>query len=111
MVRTNPIHAYSRAEIEKAINTLDENKIKNLLSRDSIFVKDISSLKLNEDKFQSNQIELMQQIKKAVNKVKNETLIKWKKVEKYYNYEIINPFKILGISQNENYPDYREIGF
>ena len=98
-----------RTEIEKTINTLDENKIKKLLSRDSIFVKDISSLKLNEDKFKSNQIELMQQIKKAVNKVKEETLIKWKKVEKYNNYEIINPFKILGISQNEDYPDYREI--
>ena len=108
VVHLNYLGKY-RKEIEKAINTLDENKIKELLSRDSKFVKDISSIQLNENKFESNQTELMEHIKKAVNKVKNDTMIQWKSEEKNKNYEIINPFKILGISQNEDYPDYRKI--
>ena len=108
VVHLNYLGKY-RKEIEKAINTLDENKIKELLSRDSKFVKDISSIQLNENKFESNQTELMQHIKKAVNKVKDDTMIQWKSEEKNKNYEIINPFKILGISQNEDYPNYREI--
>ena len=90
-----------REEIERKINTLDENKIKELLSKDSKFVKDISSIKLNEDKIKQNQIELKKAIQKAVNKVKEETLIKWKSEEKNKNCEIINPFKILGISEDE----------
>ena len=90
-----------RKEIENKINTLDENKIKELLSQDSKFVKDISSIKLNEDKIKQNKIELKKAIQKAVNKVKEETLITWKSEEKNNNCEIINPFKILGISENE----------
>ena len=92
-----------RKEIERKINTLDENKIKELLSRDSKFVKDISSIKLNEDKIKQNQIELKKSIQKAVNKVKEKTFITWKTEEKSNKCEIINPFKILGISENENY--------
>ena len=95
-----------RKEIESKINTLDENKIKELLSRDSKFVKDISSIKLNEDKIEQNQIELKKAIQKAVNKIKEETLITWQSEEKNNNCEIINPFKILGISENEKYRDY-----
>ena len=98
-----------RKEIEKKINTLDENKIKILLSRDSKFVKDISSIKLNENKIEQNQIELKKAIQKAVNKVKEETFIVWKSEEKKNNFEIINPFKILGISENEkNIEDFEK---
>ena len=85
---------------------MDENKIKELLSKDSKFVEDISSIKLNEDKIKQNQIELKKAIQKAVNIVKEETLIKWKSVEKNNNCEIINPFKILGISENKEHRNY-----
>jgi len=96
-----------RKEIERKINTLDENKIKELLSRDSKFVKDISSIKLNEDKIEQNKIELKKAIQKAVNKVKEETLITWHSEEKSNKCEIINPFKILGISENEKHTPFR----
>ena len=95
-----------RKEIERKINTLDEKKIKELLSKDSKFVKDISSIKLNEDKIKQNQIELKKAIQKAVNKVKEETLIKWKSEENNNNCVIINPFKILGISENKEHRIY-----
>ena len=88
---------------------MDENKIKILLSRDSKFVKDISSIKLNENKIEQNQVELKKAIQKAVNKVKEETFIVWKSEEKKNNFEIINPFKILGISENEkNIEDFEK---
>ena len=54
-----------RKEIENKINTLNENEIKKLLSKDSKFVKDISSIKLNENKIELNQIELKKSIKKS----------------------------------------------
>ena len=46
IVNLNYLGKY-RKEIERKINTLDENKINVLLSRDSKFVKDISLEKLN----------------------------------------------------------------
>ena len=98
-----------RKEIERKINTLDENKIKELLSRDSKFVKDISSIKLNEDKIKQNQIELKKSIQKAVNKVKEKTLITWKSEEQNNTCEIINPCKILGISENEKHTRYEDV--
>lgn len=75
IVNLNYLEKY-REEIENKINTLDENRIKELLSKDSKFVKDISSIQLNEDKITKNQIELKKDIQKAVNKVKEEILIK-----------------------------------
>jgi len=75
IVNLNYLGKY-REEIENKINTLDENKIKELLSKDSKFVKDISSIQLNEDKIKKNQIELKEDIQKAVNKVKEKILIK-----------------------------------
>ena len=108
-----------RKEIENKINTLDENKIKELLSTDSKFVKDISSIKLNENKIENNQIEnqnqiekiqieLNKSIQKAVKKVKEETLIRWDIEKKKDNCEVINPFQILGISEKENHPQYED---
>ena len=111
-----------RKEIENKINTLDENKIKELLSKDSKFVKDISSIKLNENKIENNQIEnqiekkeiekiqieLNKSIQKAVKKVKEETLIRWDIEKKNNNCEVINPFQILGISEKENHPEYEK---
>ena len=82
-----------RKEIEKKINTLDENKIKILLSRDSKFVKDISSIKLNENKIEQNQVELKKAIQKAVNKVKEETFIVWKSEEKKIISKLLIPLK------------------
>ena len=58
---------------------------------------------LNENKIKQNQIELKKAIQKAVKKVKEETLITWQSEEKNNNCEIINPFKILGISENEEF--------
>ena len=106
IIKLNYLGKY-RKEIENKINTLDEKEIKELLSQDSKFVKDISLLKLNEDKIAKNQIELKKAIQKAVNKVKEETLIIWKSEVKSNKCEIINPFKILGISENEEYPQYK----
>ena len=97
-----------RKEIENKINTLNENEIKKLLSKDSKFVKDISSIKLNENKIELNQIELKKSIQKAIKKVKEDTLIKFKLEEKNNNCEIINPYKILGISEKEKHPEYRD---
>ena len=108
-----------RKEIENKINTLDENKIKELLSKDSKFVKDIFSIKLNENKIEKNQIEnqnqiekiqieLNKSIQKAVKKVKEETLIRWDIEKKKDNCEVINPFQILGISEKENHPKYED---
>ena len=75
IVNLNYLEKY-REEIENKINTLDENRIKELLSKDSKFVKDISSIQLNEDKITKNQLELKKDIQKAVNKVKEEISIK-----------------------------------
>jgi ankyrin repeat protein len=106
-----------RKEIEQKICSLNDNNIKELLSKDSkfvkdisssnlnedsIFVKDISSIKLNEDKSKLNHLGLIQGIKKAVDKVKKE-------ISNKEDNEIINPFEILGISVNEEYPSYTEI--
>ena len=50
IVNLNYFGKYKK-EIEKEINTLNENKIKELLSKDSKFIKDSSSIKLNENRF------------------------------------------------------------
>ena len=55
------------------------------------------------------QSELNKSIQKVADKVREETLIKVKSEEERNNFEIINPYKILGISENETHPDYREI--
>ena len=54
------------------------------------------------------QSELNKSIQKVADKVREETLIKVKSEEERNNFEIINPYKILGISENETHPDYRE---
>lgn len=113
-----------REEIVEKICSLNDDNIKSLLSQNSKFINDISLTKLNEDKskykFKSNKYTLEQAIKKAVDKVKKEACDKSKKkscdkVKKEdcnkVDYEIINPFKILGISGkiNVNYPNYINI--
>ena len=108
-----------REEIVEKICSLNDDNIKSLLSQNSKFIKDISLRKLNEDKskykFEPNKYALEQAIKKAVDKIKKEACDKAKKKScdklkkedcDKVDYEIINPFKILGISENEDYPNY-----
>ena len=54
------------------------------------------------------QSELNKSIQKVADKVREETLIKVKSEEERNNFEIINPYKILLISENETHPDNRE---
>ena len=58
-----------RKEIEEKIKSLDKTKIKELLSRDLKFIKDISSIILDENNFNNNKINLEKTIEETVKKV------------------------------------------
>ena len=97
-----------RKDIENKINALNENKIKELLSQDSNFVKDISSIKLNENKVEMSQNVLNKSIQRVVNKVREETLIKNKEIihqepviDKDKEINFINPYEIFNINKEE----------
>jgi len=64
-----------RREIEDKIKSLDTTKIKELLNKDTKFVKDISSINLEEGNFNNNKIELEKAIEKTVKKVKENNII------------------------------------
>ena len=97
-----------RKDIENKINALNENKIKELLFQDSNFVKDISSIKLNENKVEMSQNVLNKSIQRVVNKVREETLIKNKEIihqepviDKDKEINFINPYEIFNINKEE----------
>ena len=65
-----------RKEIEEKIKSLDTTKIKELISRDSTFIKDISSINLEEDNIKDNKIKLEKTIEETVKKIKEKNFLK-----------------------------------
>ena len=82
-----------RKEIEEKIKSLDKTKIKELLSRDLKFIKDISSIILEENNFNDNIIDLEKTIEETVKKVQ----------DNYKNIEINNSSYEEKENENGNY--------